>query len=54
VQCETIGGNTTVSVDADGAAGGASFTDVCVLSGVSTTTNQLVEGGNLELVSATA
>jgi Ca2+-binding RTX toxin-like protein len=54
VQCETLGGNTTVSVDADGAAGGAAFTDVCVLSGVSTTTNQLVEGGNLELASATA
>jgi Ca2+-binding RTX toxin-like protein len=54
VQCETTGGNTMVKVDADGAAGAAAFTDVCVLSGVSTTTNQLVEGGNLELSSATA
>jgi Ca2+-binding RTX toxin-like protein len=54
VQCETTGGNTTVKVDADGAAGGAAFTDVCVLSGVSTATDQLVAGGNLELTAATA
>jgi len=48
VQCEVTGGNTTVKVDADGAAGGAAFTDVCVLTGVTTTLTDLVAGGNIE------
>jgi hypothetical protein len=50
VQCVTVGGNTTVRVDANGTVGGTLFADVCVLAGVTTTVNDLVSSGNLELV----
>jgi hypothetical protein len=44
------GGNTTLKVDANGAAGGAVFTDVAVLTGViGLTVSQLVTDGNLDL-----
>ena len=43
------GGGTTVKVDADGAANGAKWTDVCVLTGVSATLDDLLAGGNLQL-----
>jgi hypothetical protein len=50
VQFVPGGGNTTVRVDADGAAGGAVFVDVAVLSGVTLTgVNQAVVEGNLQL-----
>jgi Ca2+-binding RTX toxin-like protein len=49
VQCVTAGGNTTVKVDADGALNGAKFTDVCVLTGVTTTLDDLVNHGNIQL-----
>jgi hypothetical protein len=48
VQCDAGGGNTTVKVDADGATNGANFTDVCVLTGVTTTLTDLVAGGNIQ------
>ena len=44
------GGNTTVQVDANGAVGGAAFTNVVVLSGVTgLDVSQLVDDGNLQL-----
>ncbi|HVR67151.1 MAG TPA: type I secretion C-terminal target domain-containing protein, partial [Verrucomicrobiae bacterium] len=49
VQTEVIGGDTVVRVDVDGAAGPATFTEVALLSGVSTSVNDLVDGGNLVL-----
>jgi Ca2+-binding RTX toxin-like protein len=49
VQCVTAGGNTTVRVDADGLANGAKFTDVCVLTGVTTDLTSLVNDGNILL-----
>src|SRR5262249_29695274 len=49
VQCVTAGGNTTVKVDADGLANGAKFTDVCVLTGVTTDLDSLLSDGNIQL-----
>jgi Ca2+-binding RTX toxin-like protein len=49
VQCVTVGGNTTVKIDADGLANGAKFTDVCVLTGVATDLGTLLTGDNIEL-----
>jgi Ca2+-binding RTX toxin-like protein len=49
VQCVTAGGNTTVRVDADGAANGSKFTDVCVLTGVTATLGDLLADGNIAL-----
>jgi Ca2+-binding RTX toxin-like protein len=49
VQCLAAAGNTTVKVDADGALNGSKFTDVCVLTGVSTTLGDLLDGGNVAL-----
>jgi Ca2+-binding RTX toxin-like protein len=49
VQCLQSGGNTTIRVDANGAAGGAAFSDVCVLSGQSVTLNTLLADGNILL-----
>jgi Ca2+-binding RTX toxin-like protein len=49
VQCVTVGANTTVRVDADGALNGAKFTDVCVLTGVTTDLGALVAGDNILL-----
>jgi ELWxxDGT repeat protein len=44
------GGNTTVSVDADGAANGANFVAVATLTGVTATDlNQLLADGNITL-----
>ena len=44
------GGNTTVQVDPNGAIGGAAFTAVVVLSGVTgLDVGQLVTDGNLQL-----
>jgi hypothetical protein len=45
----TAGGNTTVKVDADGAANGSKFADVCVLTGVTTTLGDLLANGNVAL-----
>src|SRR5262249_59573884 len=49
VECASGGGNTTVKVDADGAANGANFTRLCVMTGVTTTLPDLVSGGNIDL-----
>src|SRR5262245_17842465 len=50
VRLTESGGNTTVNIDANGAAGGHSFTAAVVMTGVSgVTTNQLVNDGNLDL-----
>jgi hypothetical protein len=44
------GGNTTVQVDANGAAGGHSFTNIAVLAGVTgANVTDLVNDGNLVL-----
>jgi Ca2+-binding RTX toxin-like protein len=44
------GGNTTVQIDANGAAGGHSYTSVAVLTGVTgVTVNELVNDGNIVL-----
>ena len=48
VQLVVSGNNTTVRIDANGAVGGASFTDAFVLTGVTgLTVSQLVADGNL-------
>lgn len=49
VQCVQAAGNTTIRVDANGAAGGAFFTDVCVLGGQSVTLDALLADSNLVL-----
>jgi trimeric autotransporter adhesin len=49
VQCLQGGGNTTIRVDINGAAGGAAFSDVCVLSGQSVTLSSLLADGNILL-----
>ncbi|HTO80761.1 MAG TPA: type I secretion C-terminal target domain-containing protein [Methylomirabilota bacterium] len=49
VQCIATAAGTTVKVDANGTAGGAAFTDVCILAGVTTTLDTLLAGGNIEL-----
>jgi serralysin len=49
VQCVQVSGSTTIRVDANGAAGGAAFLDVCVLSGQSVTLDALLADGNLVL-----
>jgi trimeric autotransporter adhesin len=50
VQFVNAGGNTTVRVDADGAANGANFVDVCVLQGVTlNNVAQAVTDGSLLL-----
>jgi Ca2+-binding RTX toxin-like protein len=53
VALETVGRNTTVRVDVDGAAGGAGFEAVAVLSGVSgVTLDGLVSTGQIDLAAA--
>ncbi|MGH6960354.1 MAG: type I secretion C-terminal target domain-containing protein [Dongiaceae bacterium] len=47
VRCVSSGANTIVQIDANGAVGGATFTSMCTLAGVTTTTDALVSGGNL-------
>ena len=49
VQCVASGGATMVRVDANGGAGGAHFTDVCVISGQSLSLGALIADGNLIL-----
>jgi len=50
VQFGNAAGNTTVRVDADGAAGGANFVDVCLLQGVTLiNVDQAATEGNLVL-----
>ncbi len=49
MQCLQSGGNTTIRVDANGAVGGAVFSDVCVLSGQSATLGALLADGNIVL-----
>lgn len=50
VRITESGGNTTVQIDANGAAGGHSFTSAVVLAGVTgTSVNQLFNDGNLDL-----
>jgi Ca2+-binding RTX toxin-like protein len=44
-----IGGDTVVEVDRDGADGGAGFAGVFTLAGVTTTVDELLAGGNLQL-----
>jgi hypothetical protein len=49
VQLETVGRNTTVRVDVDGAAGGAGFEAIAVLSGVGgVTLGGLVGAGQID------
>jgi Ca2+-binding RTX toxin-like protein len=50
VQCVVTGGNTTIKVDAAGAANGSKFTDVCVLTNVAATLSELLASGNMDLV----
>jgi Ca2+-binding RTX toxin-like protein len=52
VQCVTAGGNTTVKVDADGTLNGSKFTDVCVLTGVTTPLGGLLAGDNMALTAS--
>ena len=53
VALETVGRNTTVRVDADGAAGGAGFEAIAVLSGVSgVTLDGLVSAGQIDFAAA--
>ena len=50
VRITESGGNTTVQIDANGAAGGHSYTSTFVLAGVTgTSVNQLFNDGNLDL-----
>jgi Ca2+-binding RTX toxin-like protein len=49
VQCLQSGSGTTIRVDANGAAGGTVFSDVCFLSGQSVTLNALLADGNILL-----
>ncbi|MGH6932675.1 MAG: type I secretion C-terminal target domain-containing protein, partial [Dongiaceae bacterium] len=51
VLCVASGANTIVRVDANGAAGGAAFVDLCVLTGVTTTLTSLITDGNIDLAS---
>jgi hypothetical protein len=39
----------TVKVDVDGLANGVKFTDVCVLTGVTATLDDLANDGNIQL-----
>jgi Ca2+-binding RTX toxin-like protein len=48
VQCVLSGGNTILRVDANGAAGGAQFTDICVINGP-LSLPALIADGNLVL-----
>jgi Ca2+-binding RTX toxin-like protein len=52
VQCVTAGGSTTIKVDADGAADGSKFADVCVLTGVTATLGDLIADGNIALAAS--
>jgi Ca2+-binding RTX toxin-like protein len=49
VQCVASGAATIVRVDANGGAGGAHFTDVCVISSQSLSLSALIADGNLVL-----
>jgi Ca2+-binding RTX toxin-like protein len=48
VKVTNSGGNTTISVDANGTANGSSYTPLAVLTGVTTDLSDLVAGGNLD------
>jgi hypothetical protein len=45
----TADGNTKIEIDRDGAGGGATFVDMAVLQGVSTSVDGLLANGSLVL-----
>jgi Ca2+-binding RTX toxin-like protein len=49
VQCVTVGGDTTVQVDVDGAANGVMFVSIAIMTGVATDAATMAADGNLVL-----